>query len=518
MPGTRQTRSQAKFDDTWNLNHRSLVSRLPPEVLLLIFDFVRLEQEKNRAAKLSEDYTSLNSTDESTGKIGWIIVGQVCRRWRETALASPKLWSNIKVEDKKCRWAMEMLKRSKKTLLSIHLDLYIMDKRCKYKQTRTALARSALLHVQKHLGRCKSLSILSGDCGYIKLDSVLEGYPMPNLETLVINGEKSIQPDIELSDKELAASSLRILKLSHVALDFDSKFLRGLTTLQIHHCTTSIPFLRLLDCLALIPLLKQLNIHLSSFTLDRPDLPLVRAHSLNSHSLDLIDLTILATSPFETTALLSVTNNFVHLEITLLGITQGASLASDLESFWTTVSDRLTEAGRSFCHYDFGVTQDIFIVKGHGTQENSVTFELNLGLHKGDILPSALLQSVHIYFPMDGLSSIEVYSRAPLDLAPNLGTVRTLTTVCVEGSFVPDFFENLCDEDAFPALEHISVTVSKSFFHQFKSGPLLRGLRARHERDTPIKVLSLKGVFAMSAAIKKTLQSVVGSLKVEYEE
>ncbi|TFY50643.1 hypothetical protein EVG20_g11405 [Dentipellis fragilis] len=91
-------------------NSISIISRLPMDVLLCIFAFV-----------VNDDPPAMSALDrlrEGPQRLGWIRVTQVCRSWRETALADSSLWSWIK-GDLTLEWARAMLSRSKASPLKV---------------------------------------------------------------------------------------------------------------------------------------------------------------------------------------------------------------------------------------------------------------------------------------------------------------------------------------------------------------------------------------------------------------
>ncbi|KAI0310782.1 hypothetical protein OF83DRAFT_1023861, partial [Amylostereum chailletii] len=89
------------------------IARLPSEVLAIIFSF----------AVINEPPTWKKTSSLSTSKesLGWIKVSHVSHDWRQTALECPSLWRTIffQPDDKESRWPLEMLARSKSTLLNI---------------------------------------------------------------------------------------------------------------------------------------------------------------------------------------------------------------------------------------------------------------------------------------------------------------------------------------------------------------------------------------------------------------
>ncbi|KAG6834826.1 hypothetical protein H0H93_007122, partial [Arthromyces matolae] len=85
-------------------NALTVACRFPPEILAIIFEEVKQMQILE-------------------GLEGWIWVpnvSHVCSHWREVALASCKLWSDLPVDSKK--WAREMIRRSSKVPLTVRFE------------------------------------------------------------------------------------------------------------------------------------------------------------------------------------------------------------------------------------------------------------------------------------------------------------------------------------------------------------------------------------------------------------
>lgn len=95
-------------DKRRRLNAFAPVSRLPTELLVEIF---KLHVEASITAKWQ------------LGKLGsafdYILYSHVCHRWRDVAIATPRLWTTIIVADK--AYVAEMLTRTRKLPLDLHL-------------------------------------------------------------------------------------------------------------------------------------------------------------------------------------------------------------------------------------------------------------------------------------------------------------------------------------------------------------------------------------------------------------
>ncbi|KAJ8507230.1 hypothetical protein ONZ45_g10388 [Pleurotus djamor] len=87
--------------------HPSYISRLPNEILAMIFVFRR-----NDAAACSS---------APSARLRWLRVGMVCRRWRQVSLSTPQLWTHISLglNTKHNNLAEDFLRRSKLAPLSL---------------------------------------------------------------------------------------------------------------------------------------------------------------------------------------------------------------------------------------------------------------------------------------------------------------------------------------------------------------------------------------------------------------
>ncbi|RPD64144.1 hypothetical protein L226DRAFT_559453 [Lentinus tigrinus ALCF2SS1-7] len=105
-----EAHSRAIIDIKTRLNMMTPVARLPPELLSTVFTLLAAESYETRCA------VSMYTSDSYKTNI-WIRVAHVCRHWRATALATPRLWSYIAITSK--RAADELLARSKKAPLHL---------------------------------------------------------------------------------------------------------------------------------------------------------------------------------------------------------------------------------------------------------------------------------------------------------------------------------------------------------------------------------------------------------------
>ncbi|KAI0317266.1 hypothetical protein OF83DRAFT_155940 [Amylostereum chailletii] len=102
------------------LRHRNThyppISRIPPEILLLIFRLLHDGSTKDLCSQLFDDNPSRPKSHST-----WISVTHVCRQWREVALNSPFLWTDIFCPMFPRLWTEEIIKRSSETLLACYL-------------------------------------------------------------------------------------------------------------------------------------------------------------------------------------------------------------------------------------------------------------------------------------------------------------------------------------------------------------------------------------------------------------
>jgi len=197
------------------LNSRAPISRLPPEILSLIFSNAR----DDHLAALREGF---NLPFHNVGSELWKGFTHVCYRWREVALCTPTLWTRIVSSPNNNKWTQEMLLRSKRCLLTCIIE------GC-FDSCDSANGRTELI---KWLGQCHTLSMR----GIPRFD--LHKYwsaqvDAPQLEFLVIQvneGNTSSEAPFIFSDSHLHAPSLRSLEIENCDVDWKSGFLTSRLT------------------------------------------------------------------------------------------------------------------------------------------------------------------------------------------------------------------------------------------------------------------------------------------------
>lgn len=221
------------------------ISCLPPEILSSIF---------------------LHLRDSFTGSIDvnpwakpclfepwhWSVIAQVCRLWRQLALNTPTLWSQIILSSDwhDDWWLQEMCRRSKQSLLHIVVD------------SVNPLQFPGLM---KHMGRCRALSLRQ--LHHNTLREFLQNIDASQLEYLLIYSSYRPQNDnpFILDDTVIRTKSLCQIRLYSCSVNWESSHLRRITQLWLANiqkesrlsCRDFVTFL------SNIPVLEML--HLSAF-------------------------------------------------------------------------------------------------------------------------------------------------------------------------------------------------------------------------------------------------------------
>ena len=187
------------------------ISRLPPELLSIIFNFLA-------CAHAPRDFEC------------WVRVTHVCSDWRRVALDYPNLWTRISLHSPS--WALEMLARSKTA--SITVDAAAVD------EDRHSPMNIALLDILKCLPRIRELSLMQpvsqggSDIDEPFLEQVvarLDG-PAPLLESLKISYSHSSARAAPLI-LSCGTPRLRHLELSKTSVTWWPTIVGGLVSLKI---------------------------------------------------------------------------------------------------------------------------------------------------------------------------------------------------------------------------------------------------------------------------------------------
>ena len=187
------------------------ISRLPPETLATIFSFLS------------------PSWNKEAGYSAWMSVVHVCRRWRETALNHPRLWSHINFTNLTPSGVAGMLARAKESPL--HLDADVT----KWSVTQFDVFRN---YVEAHMSHTRQLSI----CGSLHavFDRLVSS--APTLEFLSLSHKPrpsaSAKVVIPIDLFNCTAPSLTSLELKSCDISWKSPLLKRLRSLEILRLST----------------------------------------------------------------------------------------------------------------------------------------------------------------------------------------------------------------------------------------------------------------------------------------
>lgn len=190
-------------------NSLSLISSIPPELLSTIF--VHHAQQ-----------TQLLHNPDNPDILSWIIVGHICRHWREVALGTPELWATPFLNSSQA--TDEMLTRSKMAPLNLRIGRrYRMDS-----------IQKALMHTERL--QVVSLLFLHGDTAgchcIMEFINKLSSCSTPKLQSLALEVGDKQTPRIAIPIS-FPAPNLRNLQIKHCDLSWASSALTGLTVLDI---------------------------------------------------------------------------------------------------------------------------------------------------------------------------------------------------------------------------------------------------------------------------------------------
>lgn len=168
-----QIPQNANSDDATTLN-----SILPPELLLAIFE---------TSCKQEHSFTP--------SSIAAHTIAQVCTQWREIAVNSPNLWTDIFISLNTGLWPLEKVKlylnRSQPSLLTLDIRIEFCDRA--YPSFIYDEFDGLCKLIFPHLHRCKSISIVEThprSSRFIERTiGGLNGTCLPRLERLVVRTE-----------------------------------------------------------------------------------------------------------------------------------------------------------------------------------------------------------------------------------------------------------------------------------------------------------------------------------------
>ncbi|KAF9564251.1 hypothetical protein CPC08DRAFT_705425 [Agrocybe pediades] len=197
------------------------ISRLPPELITLIFDWYKKVE-------------SISTKFQYSQPLRWTRCTHVCRLWRTIALNSPTLWTDIDLNH--LNWAKEALVRSRMAALKISFQLMGFPG----DNSTTELAKDII----RQGSRLKDLSIRSHRPARGKIEEILRSFPRstPNLQSLEITHVSRSTKIICLpSDRLCDAEKLQRLSITGCGIDWVHHILnkKTLTVLKLVNITST---------------------------------------------------------------------------------------------------------------------------------------------------------------------------------------------------------------------------------------------------------------------------------------
>ncbi|KAG1771633.1 hypothetical protein EV702DRAFT_1247284 [Suillus placidus] len=246
-------------------NGRVPVSRLPDEILLMVFEHI---EEDKRLNGYDSDDDDKSTSDVIGDAPACLVVTHVCRHWRKVALECPTLWTFISSTPP--LWLDVMLERSQKVPLVVIYSAFSIS------------LEDCMEKVHLHLPRIKhlELSTFSYDADHVM--DLLSSQPAPMLETFKFMIYSSLPTPAFTSNTifQGQAPLLRHLEVDYCDRIWSSCTFGGLRTLRVGRT----PLLDLLSALRCMPALEQLTLLSGLSTSDQPILfnkvPLARLKSI----------------------------------------------------------------------------------------------------------------------------------------------------------------------------------------------------------------------------------------------
>ena len=207
------------------------ISRLSPETLAAVFSYFPPSAWKKEPGYFTPIEGSYYLSRANEGRpLAWIAVSHVCRRWRETALNFPPLWSCINFNNLTSACTAELLTRAKMAPLHLEADA-----------TKWSMEQFDTFEKQleAHISHARHISIC------VPHHSTLERLvsPAPTLEFLSLlhkSGpyEQVRQVAIPIDFLGYTASSLTSFELEGCDISWKSPILKCLQTLKILKLST----------------------------------------------------------------------------------------------------------------------------------------------------------------------------------------------------------------------------------------------------------------------------------------
>jgi len=497
-----------------NHNLELPVSRIPTHVLSQVFCIIR------------DEVTNILVTNPwihpaHYQPVSWNAVTQVCHTWREVAIDTPMLWTDIilSVLPGGHKWAKEMLYRSKQCPLVIIADFTPVGVQ------RIDSLISVFDDMKASLARCRALSLRGVDTSV--LSSLSSGGDLSQLESLQITVERgasnmTILPgqdvQITLSGPTQGASnitvvphefisrakSLRSLQIQDGDIHLHNPSLLNLTRLALYR----IPNLTVQSLVAALSRMSALGVlHLMGSTLyaDVAEDNNVVTTSENRVFLKPISRLFLASNISSIDLFLQRVQLSPTCEVRLKAETD-IHVASEFGQIFSWTSEHFrppqTSDGtlhatipqnflQSFCLYiGYNVVEvrAFYEVVSHDKLvDGSPIFELIFGFTEAEP-PEALLRSLLVSLPLsrivflevsNALDSFDLYSAVWMEAFARIPTIKTIFLDASASGFFP-----LLHSPNFPFPNLTSITVNDL---DVCDEEILESLRGRSNLDAPLK-------------------------------
>lgn len=210
---------------------------LPPELLALIFIFARAA-DKRISRKVPFE----------------VQLSHVSRRWREVALTTLALWTNISITSRKSKkWVGSYLQRSGCLPLCIFIDIYEWDKK-NPSIFKSAFTKQIFDQISAYLWRVRKLSIFCYlDSTASLMQSQFIGASTPTLESFSVDFDDTPSnfPPATDSVEIFSGGSPKLTFVDTASIDLlnPSVGLRNVTTLLIRLNHTKLSYLQLVALL-----------------------------------------------------------------------------------------------------------------------------------------------------------------------------------------------------------------------------------------------------------------------------
>ena len=203
---------RATVDPRVKVNTAIPIGRIPPEILAHIFSFCVIAARSHNAP----------SNFKEAPRLRWLAVTQVCHSWREVALATATLWTDIRISTDVTNRVGRFLEFSGQALIDVYIG------------THGPEWTSSIREVFLHINRIRSLEIFAFNLESFK--KIRDQVPpaAPALRAARFSCIASPHADFSFSPTDFSAPFLSSLELRGLAIAWESNpFPLSLTRLHV---------------------------------------------------------------------------------------------------------------------------------------------------------------------------------------------------------------------------------------------------------------------------------------------